>query len=46
MSENSLWQLFTDTGAPLSWLYYRAAVKNDNIVETAKSSEDKPQALG
>ena len=45
MSENNLWQLFTDTGDPLCWLYCRAAARYDKK-DNEKSTEDKPQALG
>lgn len=31
MNNDKLWQLFYDTGDPLSWLYYRAAEKSKDI---------------
>ena len=31
MKSDSLWQLFYDTGDPLSWLYCRAAEKSKDM---------------
>ena len=30
MSDEILWQVFADTGDPMSWLMYRASERNKN----------------
>lgn len=44
MSDDILWQIFADTGDPVSWLFYRAN-HIDKKNETP-GAEDEPQALG
>lgn len=43
MSDDLLWQVFTDTGDPMCWLMHRAEVKSK---DKGKAAEDKPQSLG
>lgn len=38
MSNEILWQIFADTGDPMSWLMYRASEKN----KSNKPAEETP----
>lgn len=44
MDDDILWQLFADTGDPLSWLMYRAGTEGRENEEP--KDEDRPQTLG
>ncbi len=39
MSDEILWQVFADTGEPISWLMYRASKRRK---KNEKSAEDTP----
>ncbi len=42
MPDDLLWQMFTETGDPLCWLYFRAAVNSKN---SEKVVGDKPRPV-